>query len=185
MSRFAIALLCLCGSVGVLQAAEPGLLTFSDIQADVPGVKVEPFLGNQGASFCSPQPPSNEVVADLRCLRWGPSPATDADGSIYFTTTDVGISVPPKLSALWRTRRNGTTERVVHVEPRQLPSGAWATGFFLGFVIDPPRGYLYAQFRSTCVPLSGGDPCQGTGTLEIVRISGLPTFNAGRGSGGD
>lgn len=183
MMRLSIVVLCILGSTGIFHAAEPtSWLTTSDIQIDAPGLKVERFLSAQEASACSPQPPGFEQVADLRCLRWASMPATDAEGSIYFTTTDAGISIPPRPSALWRTRRDGTTERVVHVEARMLPSGGWATGSFQGFVLDSPRGYLYALFRTSCVPLSSGESCRGVGTTEVVRITGLPTFNAGRGN---
>jgi len=143
--------------LGIIVGTAPSLasdsavwLTATDIQTDLPGLRVEEFLNAQEGSFCSPQAPGYESVPDLRCLRWASAPATDADGSIYFTTSDTGIHLPPRPSAIWRTRRDGSTERVAHIGARMLPSGGWATGSFLGFVLDSPRGYLYAQFRSSC-----------------------------------
>ena len=186
MIRSSKVILCLLASAGVFHATEPApSQTPGAIQVDVPGLKVEQFLSAQEASACSPQPPAYDPVPDLRCLRWVSLPATDAAGSIYFTTTEAGISLPPNPSTLWRTRRDGTTERVVHVEASMLPSGAWATASFLGFVIDSPRGFLYVLLRRSCVPLSADQVCRGIGTSEVARITGLPTFRVGRGDRGD
>src|SRR5262245_21970288 len=126
-------------------------LTVGDIHVDQAGLTVQAFLPLVDDSICSPQAPRYSVVPDLRCLRWASAPASDADGAIYFSTGGAGLGFPPDPAVIWRTRPDGTTERVVHVDPRQDPSGLWAIGRFDGFTFDLPRGDLYVLFRTNCI----------------------------------
>jgi hypothetical protein len=154
------------------------------VQTDVPGLKVEQFLSTQDLKACPPAPPANEYVPDPRCVQWTSGPAIDAAGSLYFATGTVEVSLQPKLSAVWRTRRDGSMERVAHVDPRKLASGAWARGSLDGLAIDPFRGYLYVLLRTACVPTLPDQECRGGGTGEVVRITGLPISKVSRGNSG-
>ena len=155
-------------------------LTEADVKVDLPGLTVHTFLPLVDDSTCSPQPPHYVPVADLRCLRWPWTPVTDADGSIYFSTEDFGIGFPPNSAVMWRTRADATTERVVHVDPRQDPTGLWAVGRFDAFTIDLARGDLYILFRTTCIPSLPLQECTFASQTSVIRISGLPPLKPGR-----
>lgn len=156
-------------------------LTVGDIHVDQPGLTVQAFLPLVDASICSPQAPSYSGVSDLRCLRWSSVPASDADGAIYFTGGGTGLGFPPDPAVIWRTRADGTTEKVVHVDARQDPSGLWAVGRFDGFTFDLPRGDLYVLFRTNCIPSLASQECDFRGQTSVVRIGGLPILKPGRG----
>lgn len=156
-------------------------LTVGDIHVDQPGLTVQAFLPLVDDSICSPQAPSYAVVADLRCLRWSSVPASDADGAIYFSTGGTGLGFPPDPAVIWRTRTDGTSERVVHVDARQDPSGLWAVGRFDGFTFDLPRGDLYVLFRTNCIPSLPLQECAFRGQTSLVRIGGLPILKPGPG----
>src|SRR5437899_1864103 len=64
-------------------------LTHTDVQVDLAGLNVQPFLSAWGTSECAPRRQTREPVADPRCLRWTAVPVMDAGGSIYFITGDL------------------------------------------------------------------------------------------------
>jgi hypothetical protein len=155
-------------------------LTDKDVKLDLLGLSLEQLLPAMESLSCSPTAPGFEYIADLRCIRWTSEPAVDADGSIYFTTEDTGIRMPPYASSIWRTRRDGKTERVAHIEPRLVPPGIWMTGSFQGFVVDVVRGQLNVLLRSSCQPTKPDQECRGGGAFQVLRIAGLPVLKSSR-----
>ncbi len=157
-------------------------LTHTDVQVDVAGLRVQSFLPAGEASICAGEGPNYRPVPDLRCLRWPSAPSVDASGAIYFTTDRGGLGFPPDSATLWRTTRDGNTERVIHVDPRLDPRGVWIVARFDGFVVDSVHGTISLLLRSTCLPAQTQSNCRGTGTTQVVRISGLPALPFGQGA---
>ncbi len=154
------------------EEAEPWL-TERDVQIDLSGLGVHVLLPTSDVSMCSPQAPGYEPVADLRCLHWSSVPSVDSSGTIYFTTGDLGLGLPPRPAIIWRTTPQGQTERVIHVDPRLSPSGVWLVSRFEGFVTDPLNGTLSVHLQNTCVPTQPTQLCRGLGTTAVLRITGL------------
>ncbi len=168
--------------VGFLAADEAArCLRGEDIRTDIAGLKMQQFLPSTDNAICAPKAPAFEYVPDLRCLRWVATPTTDAEGSIYFTIENAGIGLPPHPSVIWRTRRNGKTEKVAHIDAREISPGLWARPSIQGFLIDSSHGLLYLVLRCTCEPSQPAQVCSFSATSEVARISGLPTLQAGHG----
>jgi len=169
------ALLIMSAGITSMHAADiAGCVRREDIRIDAPGLKVEKFLPALESDGCAPNGPAHASVADLRCIRWSSQPAIDADGAIYFMTLDLGLGLPPQPSVIWRTRRDGKTEMVAHIDPITVPPGVWASASFEAFLIDSARGDLIALLRCTCLPSEPTQICPFRPTSEVVRIVGLP-----------
>jgi hypothetical protein len=156
--------------------SDPGHgLTWEDVVLDQPNLEIEPFLISSDPSICSQPDYRFETVADLRCLRSSgiPIPVTDAEGSIYFITTTG--PVPGQNGALWRTRKNGKTQRVAYTRTRHISAEAFEHGVFLALYPDQVHGFLYVTLLSACQPLGHAD-CEYQHKTEVFRIRGLKSL---------
>ncbi len=167
-------------------AAEPGhRLTWEDVAIRVRGLKTAPFLSAIAAEQCGLTDQEGDTAPDFRCFRSPMVQAVDADGSVYFIARLKGDG-PRGIagSAVWRTRKDGSTEQVASIAGRSAPGSTRDLGAFVNLAIDLVHGELYVTLNTSCYPpkLPGGrghrgpqpeSNCTYGSGISVFRMIGL------------
>ena len=154
------------GSAGTRLGAE-------DISFRVRGLKAETFLAPLEFKSCDGNPRTNDHLPDLRCSRPSQSIPVDADGSMYFVTTQNSAQLDATCT-IWRTTTGGSTEAVAAITRRATDDGRVDKAEFTGLTFDAMRGILYATLWTGC-EVVGQTPCSYEPAVSVVRLMGFPT----------
>ncbi len=150
----------------VALASDPGeRQRAEDVVLEIGGLHAEAFL--------PPNPECSQAgPLDIRCFAYQIVSPFDAEGSQYF------LHEAPDAARweIWRTRRNGQSERVAYVEHRTVGSTTIDAANFTSLSVDLVRGFIYVWMNSECFELTEEPHCNYGPAGETIRIEGLETL---------
>jgi len=181
MKRLAGTFFLLIGLGWPTLASDPGQrFSWEDVSIDVRGLRAERFLEPLEASLCGFSGIPEDPPPDVRCVRLFPSQPVDAGGAIYFVAR-AGTDRLRLVSEIWRTRRDGVTERIAHLIGRDVEGGTRDVGGFGNVYVDLAGGQLYVALHSNCVA-SENATCAYEPAVSIFRITGFDTLRDALGA---